>query len=109
MIAMVILAVALLSLAGLQMVTARGNSLATQITEATTLAQDRLEQLVATPFGAMASGGPNSVTGQTGVVYNVQWTVTPDAGGNRSDVNVMVSWQHDIPHSVSFDSVISQF
>jgi Tfp pilus assembly protein PilV len=41
MIAMVILAVPLLGLVGLQVVTVRGNSLATQITETTTLAQDR--------------------------------------------------------------------
>jgi Tfp pilus assembly protein PilV len=109
MIAMVILAVALLGLAGLQVVSVRGNSLATQITEASTLAQDRLEQLIATPFGALASDVQNNVLGNTGVRYDVTWTVTPDVGGNRADVNVTIDWFHETAHSVSVNSVISQF
>lgn len=111
MIAMIILAIALLGLAGLQITSFRGNSLASQITEATTLAQDQLEQLIATPF-ANLTGGNSNVTGTTGVTYNVQWTITPDPippGVTSATVDVTVLWTQNTRHTVSIDSVISQF
>jgi len=110
MIAMIILAIALLGLAGLQLVSVNSNSLASQITEATTLAQDQLEQLIATPFADLTGGGGGNVTGATGVTYNVQWTVNPDPPvGSRANVTVTVQWTQDTNHSVSVQSVISQF
>ena len=109
MIAMVILAVSLLGLAGLQMVSLNSNSLASQITEATTLAQDRLERLITTPFANLSGGGGGNVTGATGVTYNVQWTVNPDPPvGSRANVTVTVQWTQDTNHTVSIQSVISQ-
>jgi len=110
-IAMLILAIALLGLAGLQVVAVQGNSLASQMTEATMLAQDQLEQLITTPFTTL-TGGANNVTGATGVGYNVQWVINPDpisAGDTSADVTVTVSWRDDADHSVIIDSVISQF
>lgn len=114
MIAMVILAIALLGLAGLQLVSVNSNSLASQITEATTLAQDQLELLVATPFANLTSGNANVTRGGSGddaTAYNVQWVVNPDppAGVSRADVTVTVSWFQDTNHAVSINSVISQF
>ncbi|NIQ39100.1 MAG: prepilin-type N-terminal cleavage/methylation domain-containing protein [Proteobacteria bacterium] len=109
-VAMVILAVALLGLAGLQIISLQGNSLASQLTEATTLAQDQLEQLITTPFSTLTDGA-NNVTGATGVGYNVQWDITPDdlTGATRANITVSVSWTQDVPHTVSVNSVISQF
>ncbi len=110
-IAMVILAIALLGLAGLQVVALRGNSLASQITEATTLAQDQLEQLIATPFATLTTG-ENNITGVTGIRYNVQWIINPSPippGVNGADVTVTVTWTHETNHSVTINSVISQF
>lgn len=111
MIAMVILAFALLGLAGLQVASVQGNSLATQMTEATTLAQDQLEQLIATPFDTLVGLGTSStdVVGTTGVTYTVQSSVVPAPGGSRADVSVTVSWFQDSAHTVSVKSVISQF
>ena len=117
MIALVILAIALLGLAGLQVVSVRGTTRACQITEATTVAQDHLEQLITTPFTNLADGGQN-VTGPTGVTYTVQWDVNPDdlTGATRANVTVTVSWidernswTADNSHAVSIGSVISQF
>jgi type IV pilus assembly protein PilV len=117
MIAMVILAFALLGLAGLQVVSVQGSSRASQITEATTFAQNQLEQLMTTPFANLVDGASN-VTGSTGTGYNVQWDITPDdlTGATRADVTVTVSWVDernawtaDNSHRVSIDSVISQF
>jgi Tfp pilus assembly protein PilV len=110
MIAMVILAIALLGLAGLQIVSVRGNSLASQITEATTIAQDQLEQLIATPFATLVGLGTvaNNVT-RKGVTYNVHYTVTPDPGGTRADVDVTIAWTQDTNHAVTISSVICQY
>ena len=117
MIAIVILAVALLGLAGLQVVSLRGNSLASEITEATTIAQDQLEQLIITPFATLVGLGVQTDTVQRkGVTYSVQTTVTPNVGGSRADVVVQVSWQDertsvqaDNSHSISVNSVICQY
>jgi Tfp pilus assembly protein PilV len=117
MIAMVILAVALLGLAGLQVVSVQGNSRASHITEATNLAQNQLEQLITTSFSDLADG-VSAETGGTGVAYNVQWDITPDdlTGETRADVTVTVSWVDERnswnagnSHQVIIDSVISQF
>lgn len=117
MIAMVILAFALLGLAGLQVVSVQGNSLASQITEATMLAQSQLEALITTPFATLVGLG-TIVNNQTrkGVTYSVQYTITPDPGGSRADVSVAVSWTDertsvtaDNSHTVRVNSVISQF
>jgi len=117
MIAMVILAVALLGLAGLQVVSVQGTSRASHITEATTFAQDRLEQLITASFTTLADGASN-VTGATGVTYSVQWDINPDdlTGATRANVTVTVSWVDernawtaDDSHTVSIGSVISQF
>jgi prepilin-type N-terminal cleavage/methylation domain-containing protein len=111
LIAIVILAFALLGLAGLHVVSVQGNSRATQITEATTLAQNQLEQLMATPFATLVGlGATNSnVVGATGVTYTIQRNVIPDASGSRATVNVTVTWFEDTTHSVNVNSVISQF
>lgn len=115
MIAVVILAIALLGIGGLQMVALQSNSLASQITDATTLAQDQLEQLIATPFTSLTSGNANVTAGGTSgsaVTYNVAWVVVPDPippGATSATVTVTVTWTQDTNHSVSIQSVISQF
>jgi prepilin-type N-terminal cleavage/methylation domain-containing protein len=117
MIAMVILAFALLGLAGLQVVSVQGTSRASHITEATTLAQDQLEQLITMSFGSLADGQSN-VAGATGVAYDVQWDIDPDdlTGATRADVTVTVSWIDERNtwnatnrHTVRIGSVISQY
>lgn len=117
MIAMVILAFALLGLAGLQVVSVQGTSRASHITEATTLAQDQLEQLITMSFGSLADGQSN-LTGATGVAYDVQWDIEPNdlTGSTRADVTVTVSWidernawNANNRHTVRIGSVISQY
>jgi len=117
MIAMVILAVALLGLAGLQVMSVQGNTRASNITEATNVAQNRLEQLMASDFSGLADGA-NAVPSGRGVTYNVQWNITPDdlTGATRADVTVTVSWADERNswngsniHQVTVNSVISQF
>jgi type IV pilus assembly protein PilV len=104
LIAISLLAVGMLAVASMQVSAITGNAHANRITEATTLAQDRLEELMAgvvdsTDFNNLASGA------ETVGNYEVNWVVNPNGtppagtaviqvtvnGGNlRSDV-VMTS------------------
>jgi type IV pilus modification protein PilV len=110
MIAMTILAIGLLGLAGLQITSVRSNSSASQVSEATVLAQDQLEQLRGTPFANLVSGSSN-VTGRSGIAYRIQWTVTKPVGENHANIDMQVSWARDSAYQRPFriSSVIGEF
>ena len=111
MIALVILAVALLGLAGLMVTTTKNNSFGGHITEAATFAQDKLEQLRATPFGMIAlnTTQTDNPVGSTGITYTRSWVAVPNIPppGNTLDViTITVSWADTIPHSINMVSAI---
>ncbi|OGP52541.1 MAG: type IV pilus modification protein PilV [Deltaproteobacteria bacterium RBG_13_52_11] len=91
MIALVILAIGLLGLASLQVMAIKGNSFGQQMTVASTMAQNQLEQLRRTP-GTLANGN-DIVTDQNGITYTRAWTVNvnqPQQGMNT--VVITISW-----------------
>ncbi len=91
MIAMVILAIGLLGLASLQIMAIKGNSFGQQMTVASTIAQNQLEQLRRTP--AALANGNNTFTDQNGVTYTRSWIVAanqPQTGMNT--VTMTISW-----------------
>ncbi|MCJ7663966.1 MAG: type IV pilus modification protein PilV [Desulfobacterales bacterium] len=91
MIALVILAVGLLGLASLQIMAIKGNSYGQQMTVASTLAQNQLEQLRRTA-GALTAGG-DTVTDQNGITYARNWAVQvnqPQQG--MTIVVITISW-----------------
>ena len=91
MIALVILAVGLLGLASLQVMAIKGNSYGQQMTVASTLAQNQLEQLRQTA-GALANGN-DSVTDQNGITYTRNWQVTPNSPqAGATTVLITISW-----------------
>ena len=111
MIALVILAVALLALACLMVTTTKNNSFGGHITEAATFAQDKLEQLRATPFGMIAlnTTQTDNPVGSTGITYTRSWVAVPNIPppGNTLDViTITVSWADTIPHSINMVSAI---
>jgi type IV pilus assembly protein PilV len=91
MIALVILAIGLLGLASLQVMAIKGNSYGQEMTVASTLAQNELEQLRQTT-GTLANG-TDTVTDQNGITYTRTWTVTlnsPQAGATT--LLITISW-----------------
>ena len=111
LVALVILAIALLALAGLMVTTTKNNSSGAHVTEAATFAQDKLEQLSATPFGMIAlnTTQTDNPVGSTGITYNRSWVAVPNIPppGNTLDViTITVSWTDTIPHSISMVSAI---
>jgi type IV pilus assembly protein PilV len=100
MIALTILAVGLLALATMQIVSIRSNAFSTEMTYATMLAQDRLEQLRNTPYESIppTSGTPDTeVVDATetskGMPYTIERTVddnTPATDMKR--ITLVVLW-----------------
>ena len=113
LVALVILAIALLSLAGLMVTTTRNNSAGGHMTEAATVAQDALERLRLSPLNMIPTGVmiSDSFVGSTGITYSRNWTAAPNATGNFDTITLTVTWVDPIKlqnHSISMVSGLSQ-
>jgi type IV pilus assembly protein PilV len=111
MITLVILAIGLLGLAGLQIIAIKGNSYGQQMTVASTIAQNQLEQM---REGAVALTSDNdTVTDQNGITYTRTWTVTEDQPQtDMNTVQIVVSWAgplgsgNDATRSISLKTIM---
>jgi prepilin-type N-terminal cleavage/methylation domain-containing protein len=91
LIAMTIFAIGVMALAQMQITAIRGNAFSSTTTDGTTLAQDRVEQLMNLPYddGALAAGNHGPITQG---VYNVSWDVANGPVTNTKTVDVSVTW-----------------
>jgi type IV pilus assembly protein PilV len=88
---MVIFAIGLLGLASMQVMAIKGNSFGQQMTAASTLAQNQLEEMRQNA-GALANGN-DTVTDQNGITYTRTWTVTANTPQTGMDtVAIDVVW-----------------
>jgi len=116
LVALVILSIALLALAGLMVTTTRNNASGGHLTEAATFAQDTLERLRVSPLNTIPLNimTQDSCTGSTGIIYTRSWTAVPNIpfpSSTLDTVTITVSWVDPIklqPHSISIVSGISQ-
>jgi prepilin-type N-terminal cleavage/methylation domain-containing protein len=115
LIALVILSIALLGLAGLMATTTRNNAAGGHLTEAATLVQDTLERLRLTPLSILtaniAAGAPqvDYPVGSTGITYTRTWsyTQTIPAVSNLHTITITVTWNDPAslqPHSITMVS-----
>jgi type IV pilus assembly protein PilV len=107
LIALVILAVALLALAGLMVQSTNSNSWGSHLTEASTFAQDKLEELRMTTWPNLVSDS-DVRTGSTGINYTRTWTVATNTAGNLRTVNISIRWTDNTNHTIRILSAISQ-
>lgn len=109
MIAMIILSIALLAMASLMAMTTKNNSYGNYITEASTFAQDKLEELRVTRFANLTSGADNRA-GCTGINFTRTWNVVivqDDEGkSNRRNITITIAWNDGRAHSMNIFSVI---
>ena len=111
LIALVILSVAFLALAGLMVQTTKNNSFGGHITEAATFAQDKLEELRASSWVAITSGSDKMTS--SGLGYDRNWTVVPNAivapytEPTLNTVTITVNWNDRTNHSIRFISSIA--
>jgi type IV pilus assembly protein PilV len=92
LIAMTIFAIGVLALAQMQITAIRGNAFSSTTTDGTTLAQDRIEQLMNSSYDdANLNAGNHGPVSQG--FYNVSWNVLNDTPvANTKTVNVSVTW-----------------
>ena len=109
LVALIILSFSLLALAGLMVTTTKNNSFGSHMTEAATLAQDKLEELRAIKWDDLNEGNhtdPAQQEGSTGINYTRNWNVTTN--GSLKTVTITVNWNDRTAHSIRLVSVLSE-
>lgn len=107
LITMIILSISLLALAGLMATTTRNNSYGNHVTEAATLAQDKLEEIRGKLWSDVHEGrDQDKPRGCTGVEYTRIWDVVRQ--GNLKTITITINWTDRISHSIRLVSVLSQ-
>jgi len=111
LVALVILAISLLALAGLMNTTTKNNAFGGRLTEAATFAQDKLEELRAhhwdsIPLNITSMDSPES---RNGVQYTRTWVARLNAiNANLKEIEITINWNDMTNHSLRFFSVVSQ-
>lgn len=112
-IAITLLAIGMMALATLQSSGIRGNDLGNRTTQALTLAQDKLEELInADAIGqAIAAGNDNNIdeTGNAGGIFSRSWAIQNDVPApDEQTLDITVTWNDIIgPHNVTVSGVIT--
>ena len=103
LIALVILSISLLALAGLMVQSTKTSSWGSHLTEAATLAQDRLERFRAVrPQTDIPEGVNNDkVTGASGIEYTRTWTVATNGTSTARTITITITWLDSVPHSIT--------
>jgi len=111
LIALIILSIAFLGLAGLMIQTTRNNSFGGRITEAATFAQDKLEELRSTPWVSITSGSDKiSVNGMD---FARNWTIVPNAivapytEPTLNTITISINWNDQTNHTMRVIAAIA--
>ncbi len=105
-IGLLILAFGFLAIGGMQITSTKVNHFSGNLTQATSLAQARLEEMKNLPFGSLSSD-PNPVTQSvSGINFARQAIVSPISGSTTmSMIKVTVSWTDSSNHSISLATI----
>ena len=110
LVGLILLAIGLLAIAKMQILSIRGNFFSHYLTQASYVAQDRLEFLDNLPFGSpqLQAGNYNDGTATiSGIVFNRLYTVTVDATGYKI-INYTVTWNDGLNRSIAILTIRSQ-
>ena len=111
----IFLAIGLLAIASLQVTSVRGNYFSNNLTQATYVAQDRLEFLKNLALNDPSLGigdhpDGTATTTYTGLTFNRSYTVesVPDPNGSYLRINYSVQWNDGVAHNLSFSTIRSE-
>ena len=113
LVALVVLSITLLGIASLMATTNRYNASGGHLTQAVTLAQDKLEELRISPWANIITGN-DTIPGSTetnGIQYTRNWSVSPNVAppdDTLRTVNITVNWNDGVDHSVNILSAIAK-
>lgn len=109
LIGVLVLAVGLLAIGGLQIASVRGNAFSHHMTQATYIAHDRLEFLKNLPFNdsrLLANRYQEEKVTVAGVDFLREYTVTQE--GTLKRIQYTVTWNDGRNRSVTFSTIRSQ-
>jgi prepilin-type N-terminal cleavage/methylation domain-containing protein len=116
LVAMVVFSLGLLALERMHIAAIQVNTIASRLTQGTTLAQDRAEQLMALPYNDLAladTTGPGIFTRYTEPNppqgYTIRWEVDTDAPSTGiKTVNIYVNWKNKASQTKSFNLAVQK-
>jgi len=107
LVALVILSISLLAIAGFMFTTTKNNAFGAHMTEATTFAQDKIEELKTSAWENMVSGSDQK-RGSTGINYSRNWTITESETRDLRAITLIINWSDRFNHSIKLFTVIAQ-
>ncbi len=110
LIGLVLLAIGLLAIAGMQMTSVKGNFFSHYLTQANYAGQDRLEFLDNIPFdrNELLAGNHNDAPKTiAGIVFNRSYTVADDPNGYKV-ISYTVSWSDGANRTIALSTIRSQ-
>jgi len=110
LIGLVLLAIGLLAIAGMQISSVRGNFFSRDLSQASVLGQDRLEELRNRPYGhaELTSGNHNDGLLGTPPIFTRDYNVSVVPGTTMLNIVVNVRWRDTTDHVISFATVRSE-
>ena len=106
---LIILAIGLLAIAAMQITSTKGGYFSSNVTQATILAQDKLEYLKSLPYrGSDLSSGQHNEDPISGTIFSRQVIISEDAGNSMKTITVIVQWTDRGIHSISFSTIRSK-
>ena len=109
LVGLVLLAIGLLAIAGMQITSVRGNFFSSNMTQASILAQDRLETLRNLQFtdpGLTVGNHNDGVIPETIITRDYDVSLVP--GTTMLNITVRVRWRDTSDHTISFSTVRSE-
>ena len=109
LIAVTVLAVGLLAVAGLQGTAIQGNSHGNTISQATTIAQDRIEEIRDMDYAAIVfNPNPSIETNVDDTIYTRETLVEVDTPlSDLKRITVTVRWATNRPHEVVLRTIVA--
>jgi type IV pilus assembly protein PilV len=109
LIALVLLAIGLLAIAGMQLTSVKGNFFSNNLTQASIMGQDRLEALRQLDINhADLDLGVHSEGTIEGTIFSREYTVSLVPGTTMRNITVTVRWREDSNHAISFSTMRAQ-
>lgn len=104
--ALIILSVALLGIAAMQITSIKSGDFSSHVTQATIFAQDKLEYLRNLSYkdSGLSSGQHNEGI-LPGTVFSRQYHIAEDAGNSMKTITVTVQWIDRRNHTISFSTI----
>ncbi len=109
LIALVILAIGLLAIGGMQIISIKGNHFSSNVTRATILAQNKLEYLKTLSYDDpnLVAGRPPEEITESGIVFTVQYDVMV-LGNWMKKIVATARWIDRVDHSISLSTIKSK-